>query len=93
MTQLQMSGAPTHLKEVDPLMILQNEERVIARIRKRRDAGRAKYGTSMERKDIDTLGWINHAQEEAMDFCIYLERLRVQELERTHGEPDREGNH
>lgn len=84
MTQLQMTRAPAHLKNVDPLMTLENEERVIARIRQRRDAGRAKYGTSMEREDVDTLGWINHAQEEAMDFCIYLERLRVQELERLN---------
>lgn len=76
--------APAHLVDLDPLMELENEERVVARIRKRRDAGRAKYGTSMERKDLTTLEWINHAQEEAMDFMIYLERLRVDELERLN---------
>lgn len=51
------------------------EEAVIQKIRARRDAGRRKYGTSMERTDLTKLDWMRHAQEEAMDFAIYLERL------------------
>lgn len=51
------------------------EESVIAKIRKRREAGRAKYGTTMERTDLSRLDWLRHAQEEAMDLAIYLERL------------------
>jgi hypothetical protein len=51
------------------------EESVIEKIRKRRDAGRAKYGKSMERIDLSQLQWLIHAQEEAMDLAIYLERV------------------
>lgn len=51
------------------------EESVIAKIRQRRDAGRVKYGVTMERADVDTLDWLQHAQDEAMDLAIYLEKL------------------
>jgi hypothetical protein len=62
-----MSNQPNHPTEV--------EESVIAKIRQRREAGRAKYGTTMERTDLTCAQWLQHAQEEAMDLAIYLERL------------------
>ena len=46
----------------------------------RAEAGQKKYGTNLERTDLTTLEWLNHAQEEAMDFVLYLERLK-QEIE------------
>lgn len=52
------------------------EEAVVAQIRSRRDAGRSKYRTTMERTDLSILQWVQHAQEEAMDFSIYLEKLK-----------------
>jgi len=52
------------------------EERVINKIRERRDAGLKKYGIGMERDDLSILEWITHAQEEALDFSIYLEKLK-----------------
>ena len=52
------------------------EDAVCTQIKKRRDAGRAKYGTTMERTDLTILQWVQHAQEEAMDFSIYLEKLK-----------------
>lgn len=57
------------------------EERVIEKIRARRDLGRKKYGTSMERTDLSMVQWPRHAQEEAMDLAIYLEKA-IQEKER-----------
>jgi len=57
----------------------QCEEAVIQKIRQRRDAGRRKYGVSMERTDLSRLDWLNHAQQEGMDFVIYLEKLIQQE--------------
>lgn len=51
------------------------EESVIEKIRVRRDKGRAKYGHSVERTDLSTLSWLIHAQEEALDLAVYLERL------------------
>jgi hypothetical protein len=52
---------------------------VIDKFQERSDVGIEKYGVTLEREDLTTLQWINHAQEEAMDFCLYLERLKVQE--------------
>jgi hypothetical protein len=54
---------------------LECEEAVIEKIRARRHAGRRKYGVSMERTDLTKLDWLRHAQEEALDFAIYLEKL------------------
>lgn len=51
------------------------EERVIAKIRQRRDAGRIKYGTTMEREDLSFTQWLQHLQEELMDAAIYAEKL------------------
>lgn len=56
------------------------EERVIAKIRQRRDAGRRKYGTTMERNDLSFAQWLQHLQEELMDAAIYAEKL-LRELE------------
>lgn len=42
----------------------------------RAELGQKKYGTNLERTDLTTLEWLNHAQEEAMDFVLYLERLK-----------------
>ena len=50
--------------------------RVALKMRKRSEEGMRKYGVTMMRQDVTTLEWINHAQEEAMDFIIYLERLK-----------------
>lgn len=54
---------------------LEVEETVIEEIRRRRDVGREKYGTSMERDDLTVEQWVVHAKEEALDFAIYLEKL------------------
>ena len=51
-------------------------EAVSGRILKRSEAGLKKYGTTIARKDLSPLEWLTHAQEEAMDLAVYLERLR-----------------
>lgn len=38
--------------------------------------GKKKYGTDLDRTDLKTLDWINHAQEELMDGILYLEKLK-----------------
>lgn len=65
------------------------EESVIEKIRLRREAGRRKYGTTMERNDLNRLQWLQHAQEEAMDLSIYLERLIRDERRNDKAEPSR----
>ena len=57
------------------------EGRVIIKIAKRSVAGRKKYGTTMERRDLSRKEWLIHAQEEAMDFCVYLEKMIMMEEE------------
>lgn len=51
------------------------EEQVCFKILKRSEAGKKKYGTTMQRKDLSELDWLKHAQEEAMDLAVYLEKL------------------
>lgn len=53
----------------------QCEQAVISKILIRRKKGRKKYGTTMERKDLTMVKWLEHAQEEAMDLEIYLEKI------------------
>lgn len=50
--------------------------RVLSRFSERSQVGINKYNTTLERTDLSTLEWLNHAQEEAMDFVLYLERLK-----------------
>ena len=50
--------------------------RVLSRFAERSQVGINKYNTTLERTDLDTLQWLTHAQEEAMDFVLYLERLK-----------------
>jgi len=51
------------------------EEQVCFKILKRSEVGKKKYGTTMERKDLTKLEWLKHAQEEAMDLAVYLQKL------------------
>jgi hypothetical protein len=51
------------------------EEKVIGKIVARREMGLVKYGVSMEREDLSLRDWVQHAQEEAMDLAVYLEKI------------------
>lgn len=42
----------------------------------RAEFGQRKYGTNLDRTDLSTLDWIQHAQEELMDGILYLEKLK-----------------
>ena len=42
----------------------------------RADAGLKKYGTNLNRKDLEPLEWLNHLQEELMDATLYIEKLK-----------------
>jgi hypothetical protein len=50
-------------------------DKVINKIQSRSEAGYKKYNTTMDRTDLDRLQWLIHAQEEAMDLAIYLQKL------------------
>jgi hypothetical protein len=49
---------------------------VIRKFINRSELGQIKYGTTLDRTDLKTLDWINHAQEELMDGILYLEKLK-----------------
>jgi hypothetical protein len=51
------------------------EDAVCKKIQERSATGQKKYGVTMERTDLNHLQWLRHAQEEAMDFVIYLQKL------------------
>ena len=49
---------------------------IVEKFLSRSSLGIEKYGTTLDREDLSTLEWINHAQEELMDAILYLERLK-----------------
>jgi hypothetical protein len=53
-------------------------ESVINQFKQRSEFGIKKYNTTLDRTDLSTLDWIEHAKQEAMDFILYLEKLKSQ---------------
>jgi len=53
-------------------------ENVINRLKDRARIGYEKYGTDLDRNDLITEQWIEHAIEEALDFSLYLTKLKNQ---------------
>lgn len=47
----------------------------MVRMAKRSEQGMKTYGVPMTRPDVSTIEWLRHAQEEAMDLAVYLERV------------------
>jgi hypothetical protein len=57
-----------------------NEDTVVAAVirsfQERSALGQLKYGTTLDRTDLDPQQWAQHMQEELMDAILYLERLK-----------------
>ncbi len=49
---------------------------MITQLRSREEQGMKKYGVNTERKDLSTLEWLQHLQEELMDASVYIEKLK-----------------
>lgn len=49
---------------------------VINKFKQRSEVGIKKYNTTLDREDLTNKEWIEHAQEEAMDLILYLEKLK-----------------
>jgi len=56
---------------VDPIV-----RSVIKKFQDRSSVGIKKYGTTLDRTDVDFDGWAEHLQQELMDAILYLERLK-----------------
>ena len=50
--------------------------RVMYQLTERSQLGFNKYGVTLERTDLTLHDWVQHAQEEAMDLALYLERIK-----------------
>ena len=61
-------------------MLDPNVEAVRQKLKQRAEVGLAKYGTDTTRQDLSPIEWLKHAQEEAMDLAVYLERT-IRDLE------------
>ncbi|MCL7873827.1 hypothetical protein [Bacillus altitudinis] len=46
---------------------------VIEKLHKQQEKGLKKYGVEVEASSYDLKGWLEHAQQEAIDFTTYLE--------------------
>ena len=62
-----------------------NVKNVITQLRDREEQGMIKYGVNTERKDLSTLEWLQHLQEELMDASVYIEKLK-NEMKETKDE-------
>ena len=58
-------------------------ERVIKQLEERERRGVSKYGTTVDRQDLEEWQWVRHAKEEAMDQVLYLQRLEDQMQDRA----------
>ena len=59
---------------------IDNKDTVVYRIasllRSRSETGIRKYGTTLDRTDIEVKQWIDHAIEESLDHALYLMKLK-----------------
>ena len=54
----------------------------------RAEMGFTKYNNTLDRKDLTTTQWIEHALEEHMDGILYLERLKQEVINDKQGSAD-----
>jgi hypothetical protein len=60
-------------------------EEIVNRFLTRAEFGKAKYGTDLDRQDLDLLDWITHFREEMMDGLLYITRIE-QEIRKKQAE-------
>jgi histidinol dehydrogenase len=51
-------------------------EAIRTQLKDRSDVGIRKYNTTLDRTDLRLLDWLEHAKQEALDFALYLERIK-----------------
>ena len=64
----------------DFIVINKSDDTIIYEVAKlmrmRADKGKETYGTTMDRDDLSTEQWLDHAIEEALDLAIYLTKIK-----------------
>jgi hypothetical protein len=49
---------------------------VVKKYQGRSEVGIKKYNKTLDREDLNIQEWLTHAQEEAMDLTLYLEKIK-----------------
>ncbi len=62
------------------------EDEVCRKILTRAEVGKRKYGVTVDNAPLSRLEWLIHAQEEAMDLAVYLQKLIEMEGEELEEE-------
>ena len=66
--------------ELDKVQVTPPTDRIVERVRaqllQRSQVGYKKYGVNLEREDLNTQQWLDHAIEEVLDLALYLTRLK-----------------
>jgi hypothetical protein len=57
-------------------------ESVRFKFKRRSEVGIEKYGTTLDRDDLDMVQWLTHFQEELQDALLYSEKLLRLEIDR-----------
>lgn len=60
---------------------------VCAMLQSRAEVGLKKYGIDTTRQDLTHIEWLKHAQEEALDLAVYLQRI-ITDLETKPSQPN-----
>jgi hypothetical protein len=59
---------------------IDNKDTVVYRIahllRSRSETGIRKYGTTLDRTDLEVKQWIDHAIDECLDQALYLQKIK-----------------
>jgi hypothetical protein len=59
---------------------IDNKDTIVFKIaqmlRSRSETGIRKYGTTLDRTDLEVKQWIDHAIEESLDHALYLMKLK-----------------
>lgn len=53
-------------------------ESVVIKYKDRANLGFTKYGTNLDRTDLNVKDWTEHLQQELMDAVLYLEKLKTE---------------
>lgn len=51
-------------------------ESIVEQFRERSRIGIEKYGTTLDRKDLNLFDWSEHLKQELMDAILYVQRLQ-----------------
>ena len=76
--ELEMIEPKVITKAIDTILTQDSIlESLIEKYKQRSELGQKKYNTTLDRTDLSLLDWINHAQDEAMDLSLYLEKIKT----------------